>query len=267
MGTYYKAKVEKGIQHNFDEKLEALKAQLRRDEEQLKADLRARDDEIAALRSGALSGMASRQAALDKRRLEAIEKVWSTVIDRWQWKNLAKMVGSLKMDVALNAAAQQNDEGRKIRLFAETIWKASGLDNDNLRATTEYIDKERPFLSPMTWALFSAYRQVLNLPAVQVMVMRTGVEPKILADAKPIIDMVRTALPHYSDYLDQFGTSGLSLLIDDLEEKILAEIVASLKSTASDDKTVAQAAAILKAVQKVAASTKPEVELPALPAA
>jgi len=267
VGTYYKAKVEKGIQHNFDEKLEALKAQLRRDEEQLKADLRARDDEIAALRSGALSGMASRQAALDKRRLEAIEKVWSTVIDRWQWKNLAKMVGSLKMDVALNAAAQQNDEGRKIRLFAETIWKASGLDNDNLRATTEYIDKERPFLSPMTWALFSAYRQVLNLPAVQVMVMRTGVEPKILADAKPIIDMVRTALPHYSDYLDQFGTSGLSLLIDDLEEKILAEIVASLKSTASDDKTVAQAAAILKAVQKVAASTKPEVELPALPAA
>jgi hypothetical protein len=75
VGTYYKAKVEKGIQHNFDQKLEELRAQLRRDEEQLKADLRTRDDEIAALRSGALSGMASRQAALDKRRLEAIEKV------------------------------------------------------------------------------------------------------------------------------------------------------------------------------------------------
>jgi hypothetical protein len=63
VGTYYKAKVERAIQHNFDEKPEALKAQLRRDEEQLKADLRARDDEIAALRSGALSGMASVQVA------------------------------------------------------------------------------------------------------------------------------------------------------------------------------------------------------------
>jgi hypothetical protein len=97
------------------------------------------------------------------------------------------------------------------------------------------------------------------------MVMRTGTDKKILADPKPLLDMVRIALPHYSDYLDQFGTSGLSLLIDDLEERLLAEIVASLESTASDDKTVAQAAAILKAVQKVAASTKPEVELPAFP--
>jgi hypothetical protein len=86
VGTYYKAKVEKGIQHSFDQKLEELRAKLRRDEEELKADLRSTDNEIAALRSGPLSGMASRQATLDKRRLEAIEKLWSTVIDRWQCK-------------------------------------------------------------------------------------------------------------------------------------------------------------------------------------
>jgi hypothetical protein len=146
VGTYYKAKVEKRIQHNFDEKLEALKAQLRRDEEQLKADLRARDDEIAALRSGALSGMASRQAALDKRRLEAIEKVWSAVIDRWQWKHLAKMVGSLRMDVTLNAATKQNEEGRKLRQIAELMWKASGLPDDTLQLTTiEYVIRKDPF--------------------------------------------------------------------------------------------------------------------------
>jgi hypothetical protein len=60
------------------------------------------------------------------------------------------MVGPLEMDVTLNVASQQNEEGRKIRQFAEVIWKASGLDNDNLKPTTEYIDKERPFLSPMT---------------------------------------------------------------------------------------------------------------------
>ena len=188
VGTYYKSRVEKGIQHNFDQKIEELKAQLRRDEEQLKADLRSRDDEIAALRSGALSGMASRQAALDKRRLEAIEKVWSAVIDRWQWKNLAKMVGSLDMDYTLSAAAQQNEEGRKLRKFADVIWKSAGLGLDNLKPSTEFIDKERPFLSPMTWALFSAYRQVLNFPAVQMMVMRTGADKKIysLIDFEPM---------------------------------------------------------------------------------
>ena len=156
VGTYYKAKVEKAVQHNFDGKLEALKAQLRRDDEQLKADLRARDDDIAALRSGALSGMATRQAALDKRRLEAIEKVWSAVIDRWQWKNLAKMVGSLNMEVTLKAAAQQNQEGQKMREFAEMIWKSAGLGTNELKPTTEYIDKGKRRAHPTLRATIAA---------------------------------------------------------------------------------------------------------------
>jgi hypothetical protein len=264
VGPFYKAKVEKGVQHNFDEKLEELRAKLRSDEEQLKADLRSRDDEIAALRSGALSGMASRQAALDNRRLEAVEKLWSAVIDRWQWKHLARLVGSLNMDYVLKVSGKEDGEGRKLREFAEVIWKTAGLDN---LKPLESIDKERPFLPPMTWALFSAYRQVLNLPLAQVMVMRAGASQKILADPKPLLDLVRAALPHYSDYLDQFGTGGLSLLIEDLEEKLLAEIVSSLESTASDDKAVTQAAAILKAVENVRVSTKSEVELPNFPTA
>jgi hypothetical protein len=261
-GTYYKAKVEKAVQHNFDQKLEELRAKLRRDEEEFKADLRSKDDQIAALRSGALSGMVSRQAFLDKRRLEAIEKLWSAVIDRWSWKNLAKMVGVLNTEETLSVAAQQNEEGRKLREFADMLYKSAGIDLT--RQEPEYIDKERPFLPPIIWALFSAYRQILNLAAVQITVMRTGANKKIFADPKPILDMVKAALPHYSEYIDQYGTSGLSLLIDELEETLLAQIVAGLESTASDDKTVNQAAAILTAVENVAASTKPEIEIPNL---
>ena len=39
------------------------------------------------------------------------------------------MVGSMNMEYTLNAAAQQNEEGRKLREFAEVIWKTAGLDN------------------------------------------------------------------------------------------------------------------------------------------
>ena len=159
---------------------------------------------------------------------------------------------------------KENEEGRKLREFAEVIWKAAGLDN---LKPLESIDKERPFLPPMTWALFSAYRQVLNLPLAQVMVIRAGASQRILADPNPLLDLVRATLPHYSDYLDQFGTGGLSLLIEDLEAKLLAEIVASLESTASDNRAVTQAAVILKAVENVRVSTKPEIELPNFPSA
>lgn len=261
VGTYYKAKVEKGVQHNLDQKLEELRAKLRRDEEGFKADLRARDDQIAALRSGALSGMASRQAALDKRRLDAIEKLWSHVIDRWQSKLLARMAAPIKMEVAIDAAAQQNEEGRKIREFAEVIWNTAGIiDNTEPR---DWIDKERPFLSPIVWAIFSAYRHVLALPIAQITVMRTGVGRKMLADPKGILEMVKSALPHQANYIDKYGTTGLPYLIEELEEKLLSEIVISLESTTSDAKSVEQAAVILEAVDKVVASTVPQIVLPA----
>jgi len=259
VGTYYRAKVETGVQHNLDQKLEELRAKLRRDEEELKADLRSRDDQIAALRSGALSGMAGRQAALDKRRLDAIEKLWSNVIDRWQSKYLAKLAAPMKMEVAIDAAAQQDAEGMKIRAFAELLWKSSGMENPQ---PSEWIDKERPFISPIVWALFSAYRHVLGLPIAQITVMRTGVGQKMLADPKAILDMVKSALPHQSNYIDEYGTGGLPYLIEELEDKLLAEIIASLESTTSDAKSVEQAAAILKAAEKVAKSTEPQIELP-----
>lgn len=49
------------VGHEFNEKLETLRAELRKSEEAFKADLRAKESQIEALRSGALSGMASRQ--------------------------------------------------------------------------------------------------------------------------------------------------------------------------------------------------------------
>ena len=69
----------KSVEHEFNGRLETLKAQLRDSEERLKAELRNRESEIAALRGGALSALASRQAALDKRRLEAVDQLWTSV--------------------------------------------------------------------------------------------------------------------------------------------------------------------------------------------
>ena len=51
------------------------------------------------------------------------------------------------MEVAIEAAAQQDEEGRKAREFAEMIWKTSGI-TDNANPPPEWIDKERPFLPP-----------------------------------------------------------------------------------------------------------------------
>src|SRR5258708_7052184 len=76
-----KAVVEKGIQHQFNGALEELKSELRLQEEKLKATITAEQDHIRSLQQLVLSGMSNRNQALDKRRLEAIERLWKGIVD------------------------------------------------------------------------------------------------------------------------------------------------------------------------------------------
>jgi len=165
----------------------------------------------------------------------------------------------LNVDVVLDASAKQDEEGSKARQLAEIIWKTSGIDN---LKPFESPDKDRPFIPAIVWALFSAYRQILNLPLAQMSVMRTGVSKRVLADSKEILNMAKSALPHQSEFIDKFGTGGLYYLIEELEERLLSEIMTSLESTASDNKSITQAAAILAAVDKVTASSEDKIEIP-----
>jgi hypothetical protein len=67
------------VQHEFYQKVEALKTDLRKSEESFKADLRSKESQIEALRSGALSGLASRKAAIDARRIQAVDQLWAAL--------------------------------------------------------------------------------------------------------------------------------------------------------------------------------------------
>ena len=86
------------VQHEFDQKLETLRTDLRRAEELFKAELRAKETEIEALRSGALSGLVSRQVALDKRRLEAVEQLWTGIEVLAPLKWAASVMATLKFE-------------------------------------------------------------------------------------------------------------------------------------------------------------------------
>jgi hypothetical protein len=103
--NWLKTRIEKGVQHHFDERLEGLRSELRKTEELLKSDLQAKETEIATLRSSVLSGSAARQALLDKRRFEAVEKVWRSVQDYGHsLHHLSSTVSHLNYETIANAA-------------------------------------------------------------------------------------------------------------------------------------------------------------------
>ena len=60
------------VRHEYDKKIESLRTTLRQSEESFKAELMAKESQIDALRSGALSGIVNRQAAFYERQIVAV---------------------------------------------------------------------------------------------------------------------------------------------------------------------------------------------------
>jgi hypothetical protein len=151
--------VERGIQHRFDEKIESLRAELRTNEERFKSDLRAKEAEISALRDGVLSGRANRQALLDKRRLEAVEKVWAAVIALGPAKAISGVMSIVKYDAVVKDPA--------VRLAVERL-----LPPDDF--TKIFAREEQPFVSPLAWAYYFAHNVIIHSACLRAEALRAG---------------------------------------------------------------------------------------------
>ena len=242
----------KAVQHEFDTKLEAVRAEFRQKEELLKADLRSKEADITALRTGAMSAMASRQIALHNRRLEAVDQLWSAVTALGP----AKAISSIMAIVKFDAAAEEAEKNPKMRQVFEMM--STGFDANKIDLSG--AEKARPFVSPMAWALFAAYRAIAMQAVVKLQILKAGV-PKNLLETTAITKLVKAALPHQEQYIDKFGDSAYHYLLDELEERLLNAIRDMLAGVEADKATIQQAADILNLSNEVmstqAANTPP----------
>ncbi|MEX0809940.1 MAG: hypothetical protein WD044_14540 [Dongiaceae bacterium] len=259
LGTYYKARTEKGIQHKFDRRLEELRAKLRQDEEDFRANLRRKDEELAAIRSGALSGLFSRNATLDERRLKAAEAVWSAVVNLGKFKALAELSKGIKMDAAIDAAAQGDQQAQKMQKFSETILNAFELGDLKL---LQMPDKERLFIPPMIWAHFTAYKLVVFYPYAQFTAMRTGMGQKMLSHPKEIADVVKSVLSQATKVLDEHGPRALPYFVEPLENELLDKLIGMISPEAVDENAIKQAAKITAVANRTLAVEGFPVEIP-----
>lgn len=230
------------VQHEFDQKLEVIRADFRKSEESFKADLRAKENQIAALQNGALSGMLSRQAALDKRRLEAIDQLWGGIETLFPFKVATMFMKTIDFDKALRKAAE---DPRARDLFSQIAPK---LDPKSIPKLD--VHRARPFVSEIAWALFSAYQAIVGYATMQLHILKTGVSIDVL-DPDAVSKLVLTALPHYSEYVELHGPKGYSHIVEPLEVELLKELQRMLSGEDSDRKSIEQAAKIMQAVKSV----------------
>lgn len=240
------ARLTRTVQHEFDEKIEVLRTNLRISEESFKAELRAKDTQIELLRSGAISGLASRQAALDKRRIEAVDQLWSSVTALAPAKAASALLATFKF----KETAQVASKNPQIRQFFETFGNSIDLKNIGSNEAA----KVRPFVSQMTWALYSAYQTIVLFAVVKLQMLRSGLDLSDALDTASVSNLVKIVLPHQLEYIQKYGDNAHHYLLDELELRLLEELQKMLQGAESDKATVEQAAAILKESERVMAS-------------
>lgn len=238
----------KSVQHEFDSKLESLRGELRKNEELFKADLRAKEAEIDILRSGAMTAMASRQVAFDKRRLEAIDQLWTAYVDLVPAKWILVAMSGFNLDKVFERAPHEP----KLR----EVFKLTGAGFDEKKIDSRVAQKARPFVSPMAWALFSAYQAILMQAVATHRLIELGIGNKDLLDKDSVKKLVKTALPNYEAYIEEHGNKCFHLLLDILESNLLDEFRKMMAGEEDDKEAVERAAKIVEVASSVTNSTR-----------
>jgi hypothetical protein len=241
-----RTRLKASVEHEFNAQLSEIQSRQRTSEEAFKADLRQKETVIQALQGGALSALASRQAANDKRRLEAIDHLWAEIQALAPALGVVNASSFLKYDECMKRASK--DE--KFRgLF--TMYGDAG--QNAIKASTGWAS--RPHVTKMAWAYFVAYRAILGFYITRLMQLQLGLDHDF-TDHDSVKRVVLAALPHQAPHIEQYGVAALHTYIGELESKLLDEFATMLAGRESDLASVEQAAAIVRAVEASDKSNK-----------
>ncbi|MFZ6642111.1 hypothetical protein ACO0LL_20465 [Undibacterium sp. TC4M20W] len=231
-------RLKKSVEHEFNKKIETVRSQIRDSEERLKAEIRIKEVEIAALRSGALSALASRQIALDKRRLEAVDQLWESVTALAPARGLVGLLSTISFEKAANETERDPKAREAIAMMGNTF--------DLSKLNSSGASKARPFLTPMVWATYSALLAVVTHSAMLWFMLKSGHGNEDFTDNEAVFKLIKVALPHYSNYIDEFGSSAYHYVLQALDGQLLLEIQIMLSGEEIDRASIDRAAEILK---------------------
>jgi hypothetical protein len=235
-----KTGVERSIHHHYDAKLELLRGELQRKSEQQSNALRSKEAEIGALREMVLSGRAHRRSLADKRRLDAAERLWSAVVQLSRHKFVSASMAVLKVD----SISKKVEDNPALAKFIGNITDRAPMERMDIK-----IHVERPFVSPISWALFSAYETIIGVARLRAEFLKNGIDPSDLIEIGKIKDILKAALPGFSEYIEKNEVEAMHYLLPDIEDMLLKELIKTIDGLDADDADLARASQIMQAIQ------------------
>jgi len=196
-----------------------------------------------------MTAMASRQVAVDKRRLEAVDQLWGTLIELNSARAIANMMAFINWELVATKA--QTDED--IRKLFETL--GGGFNAKDLKL--DGANRARPYLPAIVWATYFAYLAVCMHAVMRWTIVRFGMDPKGIENNEKINELIKVALPQHSDYIDKFGTSARHHLLEALEGKLLQEVQVMMSGAEYDNASIDRAAEIVRRSNDVILQANP----------
>lgn len=233
----------RAVSHEYDKKLAVLKADLDGSQSALRAELQAKQAQLDTFRSVVLSGFASRQAAVDKRRIEAVDQLWEAV----RLLGSAKATATVMSKFHFEALLKEVERNPK----AADIVKPLSFPIEKMAEVSLSSHSARPYLSPLAWAYFAAFQSILMFSVVQAMMVQHRLTKPELLNEKHVVNLAIAALPEQKAYLEEHGAIGAFYLLDTLESRLLGELTRTLKVGAGDNENAEQAAGIIQAVEEL----------------
>jgi hypothetical protein len=225
------AQISESVRHEYDAKLENVRSELR-----------ARENQLAALRDGALTHMVSTQTAASQRRLKAVDDLWQAVTE---WQRLAGAVKHMEV-IKFEECSKSIESEPNLKEFFRMIQRNTpGFEGIGATAAGA-----RPYLSDLAWALYTAYTTVFVVAAAQIKILSEGIDGRKFFDFAATDKVLITALPEYESFIKKFGHVGYGQLVDVLTSRILAELRNTVAGKEQDAESIRRASEILKASEQ-----------------
>lgn len=221
-----------------------VKSSFERDLEAVRSELRLRESDIDALRSGALSSAASLQASIAQRRIQAADDLWQSVNVWSEFTVQMTLMSALDFDELSESIAHDPSVQGMVDAF-------SNITPTDLALRVAPAMSARPYLSDLTWALYSAYTAIFGVTLLKINILKYRWRTKGGFSEPATRDLLIKAVPEEEARIRSQGDTCHPKIAEILKEKILVELRASIAGKHMDADNVARSSEIVRLASKV----------------
>ncbi|STX39009.1 hypothetical protein [Legionella feeleii] len=202
---YISTYIQRSINHKYDEKIEAFRAELKKTEEEFKF-----------FHDFVQKSLSENEHIFKPYLNSAINNLWDIFVDlKAKHYNLAKTLSHLNIQYLKTQIANNDEKSKRLSKIY-----CSKINVDEFNKTTLIAEKNRIWLPQMIWALYFAYETIISYVITQFLVVDMGEDPDKFTAKDKIDSFIKNVIPGYIN----IENSRLPNYLDFLEEQLIIEI-------------------------------------------